>query len=261
MKDPEADDTEPTGCAFASAEDTDLQGHVAAAPMGAPSEELDAESGEYDTENLLRWLPTMSLGHRRRTELVERPSSDGADFAAYAYAGRPASASAAPRPEAAVQVQPPAARHAPEPDAPTVLSRRRLAGRRRRLFAWAAGGLVAACTVVAGWTHRPEQASSYGAARAQAPVSDRAPRAPPVESVRPPSQAASGEGSQAATTHLPEVPVVPRAAPSGPPARQTAHKREAANAHMGVDMPAKSHAPPVAAASAAAAKDQYFETQ
>jgi len=245
MKDPDANDTEPTGCAFASAEDTDPQGHAAAATSDATSGELEP-SNEHDTDAFLRWLPTLSLGHRRRTELVERPSSDGADFPASVH----------PRPEAAVQM-PPA--RAAERDAPTVWSRRKLAGRRRRFFAWGSGGLVAACAVIAGWAHRPQPPSSPdAAATTRAAVAGPAPRPAPPESMALPSPTASHESAQALSTTLPMAPMVERVAPSTPAAK--AHKREAASAHVGIDMAATSHPAPLAAASSASAKDQYFET-
>jgi hypothetical protein len=253
MKDPDANDTEPTGCAFASAEDTDPQGHAAAATSDAPF----VESPEHDTDDFLRWLPTMSLGHRRRTELVERPSSDGADFAAYACAGRPAAASVRLPSEAAVQMRPFA--RATDGDAPTVLSRRKLAGRRRRVFAWASGGLVVACAVVGGWAHRPEPPPRPDrAATIRAALAGPPPRATPPESMALPLPVASQASPQAPTMNLPMPPMVQRAAPSAPPIK--AHKREAASAHVGIDMAATSHPPLVVAASAAAAKDQYFET-
>jgi len=142
MTDPDA--TEPTGRPGACAEGTD--------PGEGADDTLPDAPEEGDTDAFLRWLPTMWLGHRRGKELVERPSSDGANFAAYACEGRPAPASMRLRPEASVEVQPnPAARstapvrhrlapdsRARERDAPTVVTRRRTA--RVALLGWVALG-------------------------------------------------------------------------------------------------------------------------
>src|SRR5450432_1039078 len=147
MSDP--DDTEPTGRPDACAEGTD--------PGEGADDTLPDAPEEGDSDAFFRWLPTMWLGHRRGKELVERPSSDGANFAAYACEGRPAPASMRLRPEATVQVQPsPAAGSRPparrgvaydscsrEHDAPTVVTRRRTAGARAALFGWGAAGLLA----------------------------------------------------------------------------------------------------------------------
>ncbi len=107
MSDPDRSDTEPTGCSAASDEGPDADGDEATVPNDAPPEDVDAGVSEPDTDDFLRWLPTLALGHRRRTEIVERSSSDGADFAAYACEGRPAASSGQPRIESAVKVQPP----------------------------------------------------------------------------------------------------------------------------------------------------------
>ena len=106
MSDPDRNsDTEPTGCPPASDEGPDADADEATVPNDAPREDVAAGVSEHDTDDFLRWLPTLALGHRRRTELVERSSSDGADFAAYACEGRPAATSGQPRIESAVKVQ------------------------------------------------------------------------------------------------------------------------------------------------------------
>ena len=90
-------DTEPTGCPPASDEGPDADADEATEPNDAPREDVAAGVSEHDTDDFLRWLPTLALGHRRRAELVERSSSHGADFAAYACEGRPAATSGQPR--------------------------------------------------------------------------------------------------------------------------------------------------------------------
>src|SRR5260370_40943831 len=170
MSDPEeANDTEPTGRPVASTEDADRGGGEVTETNDTSPEEIDARPSEHATEDFWRWLPTMWLGHRRGKELVQRASSDGADFAVYAGAGRPARASVRRRPEATVQLRTaPSTRsgaafahgevtrgsEAGERDAPTVLKRRRIVGPRGVLVGWGAVGLVAVSASIGWWAHR-----------------------------------------------------------------------------------------------------------
>ena len=277
MKDPEANDTEPTGCLDADTEDTDPQGDAGTATDVGVPEGLEAGSSEDDTDDFLRWLPTMSLGHRRRTELVERPSSEGANFAVYACEGRPAAASERPRPEAAVQVHttpPPASgalargerargASADERDAPTVVTRRRTGWRAVLVGAAGVVGLVAAGAAVGGWTLRPPAIAKTllrGAASAtpSAPVADRTDRPGPGDSTPAPLAGGTQERTQLALPSLPRTPAGPRAAASSASARP-GRKRDAADGRTGIDASAKIRAVPLAMASAAPLKDQYFE--
>ncbi|MGO9834127.1 MAG: hypothetical protein ACLP1X_07935 [Polyangiaceae bacterium] len=275
MKDPEADDTEPTGCLDAGTEDTDPQGHPEmGTDVGVP-EGLEAGSSEEDTDDFLRWLPTMSLGHRRRSELVKRPSSDGADFAVYACEGRPAAASERPRPEAAVQVQitpPPGlgalargerarGASADERDAPTVVTRRRTGWRAVLVGAAGVVGLVAAGAAIVGRTLRPPAIAqtllpAAASETPSAPMADRIDRPGPGDST--PAPPAAQERTQSAMPSLARTPAGPRASVSSASARPV-HKRDAAEGRTGIDAPAKIRAAPLATASAVPLKDQYFE--
>ncbi len=106
MSDPDrTNDAEPTGRPLATAQSPNSDADEATAPNDASGSDIAAGSTEHDTDDFLRWLPTLALGHRRRAQLVERPSSDGADFAAYAGDGRPASTSGQPRLESAASMQ------------------------------------------------------------------------------------------------------------------------------------------------------------
>jgi hypothetical protein len=275
MKDPEADDTEPTGCLDAGTEDTDPQGDAGMATEVGVPEGLEAGSSEDDTDDFLRWLPTMSLGHRRRTELVERPSSDGADFAAYACEGRPAAASVRPRPEGAVQVEAKPgsgalergrrarSASADDRDAPTVVTRKRT-GRRAVLVGVAgAVGLVAAGAAIGGWTLRPPTVAqtllrAVASETPSAPMGDRTDRPGPGDSTPAPLAGGTQERTPSAMPSLPRTPAGPRAAAPIASARPV-HKRDAVEGRAGMDAPAKVRAAPLAMASAAPLKDQYFE--
>jgi hypothetical protein len=156
MSDPDRiNDTEPTGCPPASDEGPDADADEVTVPNDAPREDVAAGVSEDDTDDFLRWLPTLALGHRRRAELVERSSSDGADFAAYACEGRPALPSGQARIESAVKVQPPQGSKDLERDAPTVPSGERRARRRWSRIGWASFGVAAAGAAIAGWAERP----------------------------------------------------------------------------------------------------------
>jgi hypothetical protein len=270
MKDPEADDTEPTGRLDAGTDDTDPQGDVEVTDVGVP-EGLEEDSSEEDTDDFLRWLPTLALGHRRRNELVERPSSDGADFAAYACEGRPAAPSVRPPPEAAVQVQiapAPGARAggerrgeaADERDAPTVVRPRRTGWRAVLVGAAGVVGLVAAGAV---WTTlrppavaRPLLRAAAAPETSPAPVADRTDR--PVPRDARPVLPGTQERTQSVLPSLARTTAIPRAAASSVSARPV-HKRVAAEGRTAIDAPAQMRAAPVAAASATPLKDQYFE--
>ena len=264
MNDP--DDTEPTGRPGACAEGTD--------PGEGADDTLPDAPEEGDSDAFFRWLPTMWLGHRRGKELVERPSSDGANFAAYACEGRPAPAPMRPRPEATVQVQPgpnagsrPLARRdvaydsgSRERDAPTVVSRRRTA--RAARIGWGALGAVAVSAIVGGWTHRPlrgEVAASGSAATTpsvRVASSESKPREP-LE--RAPAAAAFEWRAEAppANASMAKIPPRPKAVASLPsvPAR----KSDAVGvAPVGIDAVARNRTPP-GVPSSAASKEQFFE--
>ncbi len=275
MKDPEeAHDTDPTGRPVASVEDTDPQDDAVTERNDTSPEAFEDGSGEHDTGGFLQWLPTMWLGYRRRKELVLRPSSDGADFAAYACAGRPVAASMPSRPEAdAVQVEttmPPESRASAEArdrDAPTVVKRRKSAGPKAVLVGWGAVGLIAASAAIAGWAHRPlttERVPTGGAAvTPPMPIARGvAKRAEPLESPPLPSPAGLQGGVATSSTNLPKTPMGQRGAPSKTSMKESMAKRETAGAPpAGTDTPTRSRAAPLAASSALPAKEQYFEAQ
>ena len=157
MNDP--DDTEPTGRPDACTEGTD--------PGEGADDTFPDAPEEGDTDDFFRWLPTLWNGHRRRAELVERPSSEGADFASYACEGRPVAASARVRPEAKVQVWTdvsPRSRsrgrgesddglEASGRDAPTVVKRPRSFASGRALLGWATAGLLTVSASILWFTH------------------------------------------------------------------------------------------------------------
>jgi hypothetical protein len=264
MSDPDRiNDTEPMGCPAASEEGPDADADEATEPNDASRGDVAAASSEHDTDDFLRWLPTLALGHRRRAELVERASSDGADFAAYAYEGRPAAASGQPRLEPAVNVQTPphvdrslAARDA-EREAPTILTRERGTRRPWRRIGWAALG-VAAAAGLAAWAERPwaEKVSRRGEAVATAPLPiGRAPT-PPVE-VTVSAAAPAALPLQASPTDGARTPPDRRAVPSSAAAADAARKQHSAGAPRTVASSARRGAVPPAAA--VPSKDQYFE--
>jgi hypothetical protein len=275
MNDPEeAHDTDPTGRPVASGEDTGLQDDAVTERNDPSPEAFEDGSSEHDTGGFLQWLPTMWLGYRRRKELVHRPSSDGADFAAYACAGRPVAASVPSRPEAAaVQVQTAsrpesrASAEARERDAPTVVKPRRIRRPRAGLVAWGAVGLVAASAAIAGWAHRPlttERVPTGGAA--VTPPMPIAPglvaRAEPLESPPLPPAAGLQGGVATSSTNLPKTPMGQRGAPSKTSMKESMARRETAGAPAaGTDASARNRAAPLAASSALPAKEQYFEAQ
>ena len=207
------DDTDPMGPPVDPA-DTD-PGDVTD-PHGTSPSDFDDLPGEDDTDDFLRWLPTLGNRHRRRTELVERPSSGGADFAAYACEGRPAAASARLRPEAKVQVRTDVGSHsgrrgrgasdddveASGRDAPTVVKgRRRFASRRALLGAGVAGLLVVSASILWG-THvgRAPEAPARTTAAATLPLPTARTRADRTEPSAPLSPPAGVPGEPQRTT-------------------------------------------------------------
>lgn len=253
-------DTEPTGCHPASDEGPDAEADEATVPNDAPREDVARGSGEHDTDDFLRWLPTLALGHRRRTELVERPSSDGADFAAYACEGRPATTSGPPRIESAVNVQPARGSRDLERDAPTVLTGERRTRRRWRTVAWASFGAVAGGAMIAGWAARPvgtEKALQHGedVATARMPVG-------PIPT-QPVEAAESAAAPPATPWRAPPIDAPKTAAdervPSSAAAAEAARKRHSDGASKPFTSSAGHRTAAVAAAPTLPGKDQYFE--
>ena len=269
MSDPDRiNDTEPTGCPLDSGEGPDADADAATEPNDASREDVAAGSSEHDTDDFMRWLPTLALGHRRRAELVERPSSDGADFAAYACEGRPAATSGQARIEPAVKVQTTphgerslGSRDA-ERDAPTILTRERSSRRGWRSIGWAALGVAAAGATLAGWAERPvvtEKASQRGEAVATAPTPLGPTPTQPVEAAES-TAAPPPTPLQASPTDVARMAADERAVPSGAAAADAARrKRDSAETPKPLPSSARRRAVPRAAAPTLPAKDQYFE--
>jgi hypothetical protein len=265
MNDP--DDTEPAGRPDDCAEGTD--------PGEGEDDTLVDEPEEGDTDAFLRWLPTMWLGHRRRKELVERPSSDGASFAAYACEGRPAPASMRLQPEATVQVQPsPAAGSRPparravaydsslrERDALTVVTRRRT-GARAALLGWSAVGVVAVSALVGGWTHRPMrgEAAASASATATLPVRVAASESKPREPLEMAPAAAAFESKAEpppGSASMAKTPARPKAVASLPSA--AARKKDGVGrAPVGIEAIARNRTP-LGVPSSDPSKEEFFE--
>ena len=261
MSDPDRiNDTEPTGCPLATDDGPDADADEATEPNDASREDVAAGSSEHDTDDFLRWLPTLALGHRRRAELVERPSSDGADFAAYACEGRPAATGQA-RIESAVKVQAAQGSKDLERDAPTVLTGERRARRGWRRIGWASVGVAAAGAALAGWAERPvatEKALQRGEAVATAPMPIGPIPTQPVEAAEPtaappptPLQATPTDVARAADQR-----VLSSSAAAADAARR---KRDSAETPKLLPSSAMRRAAPLAAAPTLPAKDQYFE--
>ena len=262
MNDPDRiDDTEPTGCPPASDEGPDADADEATEPNDVPREDVAAGVREDDADDFLRWLPTLALGHRRRTELVERSSSDGADFAAYACEGRPAATSGEARIESAVKVQPARGSKDLERDAPTVLTGERRARRWWRRVGWASFGVVAAGAALAGWAKRPvatEKALQRGKAVATAPMPIGPILAQPVEAAE--SRAAPpATALQATPTDVAKTAADQRALPSSAAAADAARTRDSAGTPKPLLSSARRRVATLAAAPTLPAKDQYFE--
>ncbi len=262
MSDPDRiNDTEPTGCPPASDEGPDADGDEATVPNDAPREDVAAGVSEHDTDDFLRWLPTLALGHRRRTELVERSSSDGADFAAYACEGRPAATSGQARIESAVKVQPPQGSKDLERDAPTVPTGERRARRRWRTIGWASFGVAAAGAAIAGWAERPvgtEKALQRSEPVATAPMPVGPTPTRPAEAAEstaaPPTTPLQASPADVARTAADQ-----RALPSSAAASEVARNRDSAGTPKPLLSSARRRAATLAAAPTLPAKDQYFE--
>ena len=272
MSDPDrTNDTEPKAHPQASAESPGSDADVATTPNDASGSDVAAVSGEHDTDDFLRWLPTLALGHRRRAQLVERPSSDGADFAAYAGEGRPASTAGQPRLESAGNVQMslrgggPQGSKDSERDAPTVLTRERSARRPWRIIGWGAVGLCATGAAVAAWVEQPvaiEKPLRPGEGAATAPVPTGQTLTAPTEAAQPTatrSAVPSRASAQASDANAVNTGAGPMAAPSTPPEADATRKAGSAGAPRTIDLSAKGRASRLAAAPTAPAKDQYFE--
>jgi len=261
MSDPDRiNDTESTGCPPASEEGPDADEDEATVPTDAPREDADAGVSEPDTDDFFRWLPTLALGHRRRSELVERSSSDGADFAAYACEGRPAATSGQPRIESAVKVRPPPGSDL-ERDAPTVLTGERRARRRWRTIGWASFGVAAAGAAIAGWGERPvgtEKALQRSEPVATAPMPMGPTRTQRVEAaestVAPPPTPLQTSPADVVRTAADE-----RALSSSAAAAEVARNRDSAGTPKPLLSSARRRAAPLAAAPTLRAKDQFFE--
>jgi hypothetical protein len=284
MKDPdEVHDTEPGGdCAeTAHDSDTDPGGGPLTETTDALLEGLPTDPSEEPEEDFFRWLPTMWLDHRRRQELVQRRSSDGADFVAYAARARPVAASGPVPAEPTVQVQG-ASRvgsavfgrdalrdraDAAERDAPTVLlpETRRAARSTRRVLA---GALVAGAFTAIGlgsWIDSP---------RAKDPVSPLPAAALPVEQGRrvptleaptsptasaPPGPREEAQETPALAARPAAVPAAPSASPAAGP-KESRRKVDAARpTSVPTNAPLGRRIATAAAASGLPAKEQYFE--
>ena len=262
MSDPDRiNDTEPTGCPLDSGEGPDADADAATEPNDASREDVAAGSSEQDTDDFLRWLPTLALGHRRRAELVERPSSDGADFAAYACEGRPAAITGEAPTESAVKVQPARGSKDLERDAPTVLTGERRARRWWRRIGWASFGVAAAGAALAGWAERPvatEKALQRGEAVATAPMPLGPIPTQPVEAAEP-TAAPPPTPLQATPTDVARTAADQRVLSSSAAAVDAARKRDSAGTPKPLPSSARRRAVPLASAPTLAAKDQYFE--
>ncbi len=262
MSDPDwIHDTDPTGCPLDREEGPDVDADAATEPNNAPCADVAEGDGESDTDDFFRWLPTLALGHRRRAQLVERPSSDGADFAAYACEGRPAATPGHARIESAVNVQAARGSKDLERDAPTVLTEGRRARRRWRTIGWVSIGVVAAGAALAGWAERPvapEKPLQRGQAVATAPM----PIGPtPTQTVGAAASMAAPSPTplQASPTDVVRTAADERALPSSAATADAARKRDSAGTPKPLPASARRRAAPLAAAPNLAAKDQYFE--
>jgi hypothetical protein len=257
MSDPDRiNDTEPTGCPPASDEGPDADADEATEPNDASRADVVAGSGEHDTDDFLRWLPTLALGYRRRAELVERSSSDGADFAVYACEGRPAATSGQARIECAVKVQAAQGSKDLERDAPTVLTGERRARRQWRRIRWASFGVVAAGAAIAGWAERPvvtEKALQRGEAVVTAPMRIGPIPTHPVEAAEPTAPL------RAIPTDVARTAADERAISHSAAASDAARKSDSAGIPRPLPSSARRRAAPRAAAPTLPAKDQYFE--
>jgi hypothetical protein len=264
-------DTDPMGIPVDRAA-TDPGGEEVTDPDDTYPEGLDALASEDDTEDFLRWLPTIGVGHRRRKELVRRPSSEGADFAAYACEGRSVAASSRVPAEAKVQVRTDLSpRHgslassesdeASEMggrDAPTMVKRRRASPQGRALFGWGAVGLLTMGAAIFWWGHRPQAIELRASAAASVPLPLPTARTS-VEGVETSIAVAltTGPRREAQSATIPMSPAAQRPTTSALPvkaAKEARRQGERAGA-------APVERSPRAAASSPSVpiKDQYFE--
>jgi hypothetical protein len=257
MSDPDRiNDTEPTGCPLASDEGRDADADEATVPNDLPREDVDAGVTEPDTDDFLRWLPTLALGHRRRTQIVERSSSDGADFAAYACEGRPAATSGQPRTESAVKVQLPQGSTDLDRDAPTVLTGERRTRRRWRTIGWVSFGVAAAGAAIAGWVERPmatEKPLQGGGAVATAPTRIGPITTHPVEATEPPAPL------RTPPTDVARRAEDERAVPSSAAASDGPRKSASTAAPKPFPSSARRRPSPLATAPTFPTKDEFFE--
>jgi hypothetical protein len=254
MSDPDRiNDTEPTGCPLASDEAHDGDGDEVTVPNDPPREDVDAGVTEPDSDDFLRWLPTLALGHRRRTQIVERSSSDGADFAAYACEGPPAATSGPPRAESAVKVQLPQGSTDLDRDAPTVLTGERRTRRRWRTIGWVSIGVAAAGAAIAGWAERPmatEKPMQRGEAVATTPMRIQT---HPVEAAEPTAPLPTPP------TDVARTPADERALSSSAAASVAARKSDSTGGPKPFPSSARSRPLPLATAPTFPAKDEFFE--
>jgi hypothetical protein len=253
-------DTDRTGCPPAS-EVRDADADEATEPNQMVRADLAEGSGEHDTDDFMRWLPTLALGHRRQAELVERPSSDGADFAAYAFKGRPAAPSGPRRIESVVNVQAASDSKDLERDAPTVLTGERRARRRWRGIGWACFGAVAAGAALAAWGERPvrnEKALQRGAAVAIAPMPNGRPSTQPVGAAPSTPAPLATPLQQAPSTDVARIAADRRALPSAA-AVDAARKTDPAASPKPLPSSARRRSSPLATTPSLPAKDEYFE--
>jgi hypothetical protein len=274
MNDPEgAHDTEPSGAPAASTEpggDTDPTGGEITEP-GPPPRQSEADPTDGDsTEDFFRWLPTMWLWHRRKRELVERRSSDGGDFVAYASAGRPARAAVRAEAKETVEVQPPSGRpfavddrrgsiEVSERDAPTVSIPKRKGVPRRKgvLVGSLAVAVVSAAVGIGSRLERPRGNEGATPLPAAAPVLAQTlgPPAAPTESVAPAASSAR-ESAPPLEIRAPETKTSQRPMGSAPTMKESGRKMDRPRA---VGRGADSSAAIRAMSSATPPKDQYFE--
>jgi hypothetical protein len=219
------------------------------------------EAAEQDSDDFWQWLPTMGLAYRRRRELVERRSSDGAPFAAYAGAARPAVAAPALRFDAKVRIASGLREGDAEGarDALTVVKPRR--GRRSPMVTvgLAAAAAVSVTAAFAAWSYLPagRQAHVASTGRAAAtwapnePSADRTLHASSDGTTDPPMPTGAAPTASGAMTRAES----PSPVSSGPP-RQRARSAPSRAA----ESPERRGPRPVASA-ASLTKDQFFEAQ
>ncbi|MGH7434704.1 MAG: hypothetical protein ACRENE_03440, partial [Polyangiaceae bacterium] len=161
-------------------------------PGPEPTEDTVSDEGELadeqDADDFWQWLPTMGLAYRRRKELVERRSSDGAAFAAYAGAAPPAVAAPAVRFDGKVRIASGCSEGDAQGsrDALTVVDPRR--GRRSRAVAvgLAVVSAVSVTAAFAGWSQLPAGRQAHVASTGRAAPTS-VPKEPSVDRTLPTS--------------------------------------------------------------------------